>query len=759
MCLCLLLDEKSEVLLLCTQTIKKDLDSSNLSVVSLALNAIGEACTIDMCRELALDVGRMMTNSFVFIKKKAALACIKIVKKCPELIDTFVNHLHSYFDYKNHGVLLAGCALANEIFKIDPSHIPKFTKYTAVFVKHLKNLISSNYSSEFDVNGVTDPFLQCQILTILKHFGKGNKDLSDEMKDILSDISTSTESSKLTSNAVQYELVKTIIGIQADTSLKSLASNILGRLLQSKDNNYKYISLNTLREVIKTDISSVQKHKNIILECLKDNDISICRRALELTFLIINNSNVKQIVKELINFLLIAADEFKLELTTRTSQSIIAYGPNVKWQVDNLIKMMCMSGNFFSEDTVSSIINLIISNEELKIYSVHKLFLALKNFTQQEALVKVAVYIIGEYGDSLVNNNVLGPEDEKIQVSEEEVIVLLREVENSRYQSSSVYEYLMNCFIKLSTKFSNENAKIIKQYINEERTSFYFEVQQRAVEYSAFETVVNDDLKRDLTRNIPCSKIYNKKQDYVLTDESENTEEFDDLDKQLLINYNESNSKNLGNIELIGNIKSGSSLPAGINLLEDLNTLFVGNPSTTELEKPISIDLIQNNNIPDLINLPQNRQQQHIDLNKKSDLLQSICPNPIDLLSDMVNNSPSSNNSFPPNPLIDLRITSLSSPTQIDTSIRSTQNIYQKFKEFYKNQYISISYTSYLNLDGSYSGYFYVSNNSDKFLSNVNLKFMVLTFLTFKVISSAGINLEPFQSQGVKKVRLVIYYK
>jgi hypothetical protein len=733
------------------------LDSSNLSVVSLALNAIGEACTTDMCRELALDVGRMMSNSFVSIKKKAALACIKIIKKCPELIDTFVNHLHSYFDYKNHGVLLAGCALANEIFKIDPSHIPKFTKYTPVFMKHLKNLISSNYSSEFDLNGVTDPFLQCQILSILKHFGKGNKDLSDEMKDILSDISTFTESSKLTSNAVQYELVKTIIGIQADMSLKSLASNILGRLLQSKDNNYKYISLNTLREVIKTDISSVQKHKNIILECLKDNDISICRRALELTFMIINNSNVKQIVKELINFLLIAVDEFKLELTTRTSQSIIAYGPNVKWQVDNLIKMMCMSGNFFSEDTVSSIINLIISNEELKIYAAHKLFLALKNFIQQEALVKVAVYILGEYGDSLVSNNVLGPEDEKIHVSEEEVIVLLREVENTKYQSSSVYEYLMNCFIKLSTKFSKENAKIIKQYINEERTSFYFEVQQRAVEYSAFETVVNDDLKRDLTRNIPCSKIHNKKQDIMLTDESENTEESDDIDKQLLIKYHESNNENVGNMELIGNIKSGSSLPAGINLLEDLNTLFIGNPSISELEKPISTDLIQNA-IPDLINLPQKRNQQHIDLNIKSDFSQRMSPNSINLLSDVVNNSPSNNNYFPPNPLIDLGITSLTSSTHHNTSIGSTPNISQKSKEFYRNQYISISYTSYLNFDGSYSGYFYVSNNSDKFLSNVNLKFMVLTFLTFKVISSAGINLEPFQTQGVKKVRLVIYY-
>ena len=118
-------------------------------------------------------------------------------------------------------------------------------------------------------------------------------------------------------------MVRTVFGIESNSGLKSLGSTILGKFLSHKDNNYKYIALNTLQEVAKTDLPSVQKHKNIILDCLKDTDASIRLRSLDLVYLIINSSNIKQIVKECLNFLLVAENEFKLELTTKVYYSFI----------------------------------------------------------------------------------------------------------------------------------------------------------------------------------------------------------------------------------------------------------------------------------------------------------------------------------------------------------------------------------------------------------------------------------------------------
>lgn len=64
--------------------------------------------------------------------------------------------------------------------------------------------------------------------------------------------------------------------------------NTLGKFLTHKDPNSKYVSLNMLKKVINFDINTVQKHKQIIMECLKENDISIKLQALDLTYLISN---------------------------------------------------------------------------------------------------------------------------------------------------------------------------------------------------------------------------------------------------------------------------------------------------------------------------------------------------------------------------------------------------------------------------------------------------------------------------------------
>ena len=127
--LCVLMDEKSEVLMLTTNTIKKDLLSSNQYIVAVALNTIGEVCTSDLCREVSPEVEKLMSNPNPYIKKKAALAATRIIKKCPELLETFADRIGSYLEDKNHGVLICGISLAIQVFKQDSSYIETYRKY------------------------------------------------------------------------------------------------------------------------------------------------------------------------------------------------------------------------------------------------------------------------------------------------------------------------------------------------------------------------------------------------------------------------------------------------------------------------------------------------------------------------------------------------------------------------------------------------------------------------------------------------------
>lgn len=65
------------------------------------------------------------------------------------------------------------------------------------------------------------------------------------------------------------------MAIESTSSLKTLGINILGKFLSHKDANSKYCSLFMLKKVLNHDPAAVAKHKNMIMDCLKENDISI----------------------------------------------------------------------------------------------------------------------------------------------------------------------------------------------------------------------------------------------------------------------------------------------------------------------------------------------------------------------------------------------------------------------------------------------------------------------------------------------------
>lgn len=148
--------------------------------------------------------------------------------------------------------------------------------------KMLRGLLQAGFSPEHDVGGITNPFLQVpqgvhpgvsattaaaaaaaaqsrcmtvflrregqalltqmrawrrgwwpqvRLLQLLRVLGAGDAEASDAMTDVLAQVAANTEGARNAGNAILYEAVNTIMGIETIGGLRVMAVNILGRFL------------------------------------------------------------------------------------------------------------------------------------------------------------------------------------------------------------------------------------------------------------------------------------------------------------------------------------------------------------------------------------------------------------------------------------------------------------------------------------------------------------------------------------------------
>lgn len=465
-----------------------------------------------MSRDLFPEIENLLTASNAYIKRKAALCAMRICRKVPDLQEHFLEKAKILLNDRNHGVMLCGLTLITSLCEADEAEggeagiIETFRPVTGSLVKVLKGLASSGYAPEHDVTGIADPFLQVKILRLLRVLGRGDSSTSEQINDILAQVATNTDSSKNVGNAILYEAVLTILEIEADSSLRVLGVNILGKFLENKDNNIRYVALNTLIKVVAVEPNAVQRHRNTILDCLRDPDISIRRRALDLSFTLINEGNVRVMIRELLAFLEVADSEFKPIMTTQIGVAADRYAPNKRWHIDTMLRVLKLAGNFVKEQILSSFIRLIATSPDLQTYSVQKLFALLKDDITQEGLTLAAAWVIGEYGDALIRGGQYEEEELVQEVKESDIVDLFSNILISSYSGQIITQYIVTASMKLTTRLT-EAGQIdrLRRLLLNNSANLDVEVQQRAVEYGNLFGF--DEVRRGVLERMPAPEI------------------------------------------------------------------------------------------------------------------------------------------------------------------------------------------------------------------------------------------------------------
>ncbi|KAH9303769.1 hypothetical protein KI387_008173, partial [Taxus chinensis] len=262
-----------------------------------------------------------------------------------------------------------------------------------------------------------------------------------------------------------------------------------------------YVALNMLMKSVTVDFQAVQRHRTTILECVKDSDASIRKRALELVFLLINDTNVKPLTKELLDYLEVSDPEFKGDLTAKICSIVEKFSPSKLWYIDQMIKVLVEAGSYVTDEVCHALIVVISNATDLQGYTVRALYQASQRQNEHESLVRVTVWCIGEYGDMLVNHAGELHGEEPLTVTESDVVDVLEAVLKGSTTNMTTRAMTLTSLLKLSSRFPPCSERI-KGLIIQHKGNFALEIQQRSIEFSSI-LHKHENMKSTLVERMP----------------------------------------------------------------------------------------------------------------------------------------------------------------------------------------------------------------------------------------------------------------
>lgn len=110
---------------------------------------------------------------------------------------------------------------------------------------------------------------------------------------------------------------------------------LLGRFILAKETNVRYLGLDAMAHLAacSSSLTPVKKHQDTIILSLKDRDISVRRRALDLLYSMCDTTNAKTIVGELLRYLQVADYNLREEMVLKIAILTERFATEVSYTV------------------------------------------------------------------------------------------------------------------------------------------------------------------------------------------------------------------------------------------------------------------------------------------------------------------------------------------------------------------------------------------------------------------------------------------
>ena len=93
---------------------------------------------------------------------------MRIALRCPDLLDDLVPKLVANLPERSHSVLLGATTALEELMEQSPRLTPRMVRLVPLLTRVLGKLIGATFAKDYVIGGVTDPFLQCRLISLCR---------------------------------------------------------------------------------------------------------------------------------------------------------------------------------------------------------------------------------------------------------------------------------------------------------------------------------------------------------------------------------------------------------------------------------------------------------------------------------------------------------------------------------------------------------------------------------------------------------------
>ena len=116
--------------------------------------------------------------------------------------------------------------------------------------------------------------------------------------------------------------------------------------------NQRYLALECISKFSQLPIADViiKEKLDVILLLLRDPDISIAKRALDILYLLCTPTESPRVIKELLKFSDAAPPNIKEELVLKIVILAEKFAEDILWYIDVVVRLITSSGNYITDE-------------------------------------------------------------------------------------------------------------------------------------------------------------------------------------------------------------------------------------------------------------------------------------------------------------------------------------------------------------------------------------------------------------------------